>query len=234
MSHEIRTPLNAIIGFSDLLKDKNIDKNVQSKYSEYISFAARSLLDLINYVLDLSKLESGNFETTKELCDFGTLCASIIALFEKKFQQKNLASISKIDNIPPVYIDKRRIKQILFNLLGNALKFTKKGSIELGASFKKTAAKKGTLTFYIKDTGIGIRKEDAKNLFKPFVQVKSFRGHCRKQRHRSRTRNLPPNAGKNGRFNRFEKRIRRRFGFYHKNKRHRIRRQFAGHEQKRD
>jgi PAS/PAC sensor hybrid histidine kinase len=176
MSHEIRTPLNAIIGFSDLLKDKNIDKNVQSKYSEYISFAARSLLDLINDVLDLSKLESGNFETTKELCDFGTLCASIIALFKTKFQQKNLASISKIDNIPPVYIDKRRIKQILFNLLGNALKFTGKGSIELDASFKKTAAKKGTLTFYIKDTGIGIRKEDAKNIFEPFVQVKSFRG----------------------------------------------------------
>ena len=176
VSHDIRTPLNAIIGFSEMLRNGIEDKAEQKQAFDAIATSGQTLLDLINDVLDLSKLEAGKIVFTSELTDFNKLASGVLHSFDISVLSRDVALVAKIDPIPPLYIDPHRIRQILFNLIGNAVKFTEHGSITLSASFEKNGDEHdetGCLTFSVSDTGSGIAEEDLENILKPFVQAKN-------------------------------------------------------------
>lgn len=176
MSHEIRTPLNAVIGFADLLKDAELDQTTQHEYLSGISFAGNALLQLVNDILDLSKLEAGQVEFVPEKTNLSEFCREISAVFCHSANQKNIKLEFAADNIPDLFIDRQRIRQILFNLIGNSIKFTPSGGIKVTLNFMKTAAAEGTLTIRVSDTGIGVAPEDLNRLFEPFVQLTRMRG----------------------------------------------------------
>ena len=169
MSHELRTPLNAILGFSNLLsKSKNINSNEKDNL-QTIRKSANYLLNIINEILELSKIEAGKIEIVPKSIDFYETIKEIEALFLFRSKAKGLKFNIKYDDNLPKYItlDEQRLKQILINLLSNALKFTKKGEINLYIyeSMNK-------LFFEVTDMGIGIKQEDLKKIFKPFEQIK--------------------------------------------------------------
>ncbi len=173
MSHEIRTPMNAILGFSGLL-EKDIKDSRQKRFLESIASSGRTLLGLINDLLDLSKIEAGKLVLEPEPVDIGALLKDIGRVFEIKTGEKGLELRIEIDPDLPnrVLLDEVRMRQVLFNLVGNAIKFTAKGLITL--SVKRLApADKGSnfdLLFTLEDTGIGIPEEDQKRIFEAFEQ----------------------------------------------------------------
>jgi PAS domain S-box-containing protein len=172
MSHEIRTPMNAIMGFSEILREQVKDP----KYIGYIDIiltSGKSLLGLINDILDLSKIEAGKLEFQYKPVNPYTLFRDISKIFEVKIKDKGLRLITDIDSkLPPsLLIDEVRIRQILFNLVGNAVKFTPSGYIELkvkGVFYSNKS--KIDLVFSVKDTGIGIGQDDKKIIFDAFQQ----------------------------------------------------------------
>ncbi|WP_423274490.1 ATP-binding protein, partial [Arcobacter sp. YIC-464] len=174
MSHEIRTPLNAIIGFSDILcKSKSLDIH-GVKQARIIQSSANSLLSIINDILDISKIESGNFDITIDNTDLYFISEHVIELFSKNAIEKNLKLIFNIDHRIPMCIltDGVRIRQVLSNLISNAIKFTPEhGKVELNISLESMSNNKATISFEIKDTGIGIPEDKLDNVFKPFIQV---------------------------------------------------------------
>lgn len=174
MSHEIRTPLNAIIGFSDILcKSKSLDIH-GLKQARIIQSSANSLLSIINDILDISKIESGNFDITIDTTDLYFISEHVIELFSKNAIEKNLKLIFNIDHKIPLCIltDGVRIRQVLSNLLSNAIKFTPHhGKVELNIFLKNMINNKATINFEVKDTGIGIPGDKLDNVFKPFIQV---------------------------------------------------------------
>ncbi|MDO5567642.1 MAG: ATP-binding protein, partial [Planctomycetia bacterium] len=176
MSHEIRTPLNAVIGFADLLKDNRLDPETQQEYLSNISLAGNALLQLVNDILDLSKLEAGQIVFFQEKTNISDFCREIVALFKHSANQKNLLLACNADNVPDLYIDQQRMRQILFNLVGNAIKFTNTGGIKVLVDFRKTTKDEGTLTLSVADTGVGVAPEDKIRLFEPFVQLTRMRG----------------------------------------------------------
>jgi len=176
MSHEIRTPLNSVIGFTDLLKTGAVDTKTQTEYVKNISLAANSLLLLINDILDLSKLESGKISMHAEYVEFARLCDELGKILWLKMREKRLEFIMDISPMPKVKIDKQRVRQVLYNLIGNAIKFTYGGSITVSAHFEKNNENIGTLIFSVSDTGVGIAPENHKKIFSPFEQVESERG----------------------------------------------------------
>ncbi len=176
MSHEIRTPLNSVIGFADLLKDHTLDQHTQQEYLTNISFAGNALLQLVNDILDLSKLEAGQFVFVPEKTNLTVFFREIAALFSHIANQKNLSLSFYADSVPDIFVDQQRMRQILFNLVGNAIKFTIHGGIKIIADFNKTGPNEGTLNISVEDTGIGIASEDGKRLFEPFVQLTRMRG----------------------------------------------------------
>lgn len=176
ISHEIRTPLNAVIGFSELMKDPNLSSETRNNYLSDISTAGNALLSLINDILDLSKLESGQMTFTKTETSFHDLVHEVAVLFKARLAEKGLAFNANLPVMPGVMVDKQRMRQILFNLVGNAVKFTQKGSITIDASFDFDTESTGTLIFSVIDTGSGIKNEDQENIFKPFVQGTAIRG----------------------------------------------------------
>jgi PAS domain S-box-containing protein len=171
MSHEIRTPLNAVIGFSDLLEDY-IEVKAGEKYLEGIKTAGENLLDLINDILDLSKIEAGKFNIEYKMTDLKDLLNDLYSVFHQQAEEKGLELSIIIDqNMPPViYTDKIRLRQILLNLIGNALKFTEKGSVKIHVSAKMNQETIKTLTFKVIDTGIGISEDQQEKIFKAFEQ----------------------------------------------------------------
>ncbi len=173
MSHEIRTPLNAVIGFAELMKDGSIPKEIQQDYLDGISRAGNALLALINDVLDLSKLESGQIVLAKSEVDFADLLREMKSIFRQKCQECKLDFIISVPDDLPIFIsDKLRMRQILFNLIGNAIKFTDSGSITVIARFTAKSKDSGNLAFSVIDTGIGIAPDEQKKLFQMFYQAR--------------------------------------------------------------
>jgi len=190
MSHEIRTPMNAVIGFSELLSALITDKK-QKSYLDSIQIASNALLTLINDILDLSKIEAGRLEIQYETVNPYSLFNELKQIFAVKIAEQNLEFIVDIDkNLPPaLLLDEVRLRQVLLNLIGNALKFTDKGYIKLSAKIQipPTPFEKGgpgwifDLILSVEDTGIGIPSEQQALIFESFRQqerlVEMMNGH---------------------------------------------------------
>ena len=174
MSHELRTPLNAIIGFSDIIKHQMfgaIGADTYLDYAGHIKDSGEHLLNLINDILDVSAIEAGKMDLREEEVKVEEAVDSCLRLVNERAKSKSLVLTRDIaENLPSFFADERRIKQILINLLSNSVKFTPRGGrITVGARLDG----RGGLILFIKDTGIGIAKEDIPKVLSPFGQVDS-------------------------------------------------------------
>ena len=174
MSHEIRTPLNGVIGFTDLLKSTPLSK-VQEQYVKNANASGHTLLGIINDILDFSKIEAGMLDIDITKTDITEMLGNSVDLIKFAASEKDLEVLLDLDmNMPRfAYVDKIRLKQILANLLSNAVKFTERGVVELKTEFSEIDSKYGRFRFSVRDTGIGISKEQQARLFKPFSQADS-------------------------------------------------------------
>ena len=171
MSHEIRTPMNAILGFTEALYHK-LDHVEHKKMLRSVSSSGNLLLSLLNDILDLSKIEAGYLDLVLQPVDVPAMLEEFRTLFVGKAKSKGLELRVNIPmNMPRLLdLDETRIKQVLFNLIGNAIKFTHEGYIGVTVAFNKKDDEQGTLSFKVKDTGIGIPEEQHEQIFAPFHQ----------------------------------------------------------------
>ncbi len=172
MSHEIRTPLNSVIGFSDLLYTMTSDE-AQRNYLRAIKSSGESLLNLINDILDLSKIEEGNIDLEFKETDIRKILDDMINIFSLEASNKSLHLAAKVDESIPQYIifEEARLRQVLFNIIGNAIKFTHQGSVSITVhSEAEKESKKISLLIEIADTGSGISYKEQESIFKPFHQ----------------------------------------------------------------
>ncbi len=174
MSHEIRTPMNGVIGMASLLSETPLSHE-QQDYVNVIRSSGEALLTVINDILDFSKIESGNMELENHDFDLRQCIEQVMDLFAGKAAAQGLDLIYQIGHMVPVQIigDSMRLRQILINLINNALKFTHKGEVFLKVSVLKLLDDHVELLFEVKDTGIGIPEEKLSRLFKAFSQVDS-------------------------------------------------------------
>ena len=178
MSHEIRTPLNAILGFSQLLQDQAIPHEEAAEYLRSIHYAGNALLSLINDVLDLSKLDANQMLIQPEPTNLRELINELESVFSVRAKSKDIElKVSMPSDLPILGLDERRLRQVLLNLIGNAVKFTHVGSVTVSVSLFRLSEKRAALTIRVADTGVGITKESLAKIFDPFVQDKnSYRG----------------------------------------------------------
>jgi PAS domain S-box-containing protein len=170
MSHEIRTPMNAILGFTELL-DAQIQDARHQGFLASIKSSGRSLLTLINDILDLSKIEAGRMELQPEPVSLRDLLLDIEQIFSLKIHEKQLQfEIVMPPDLPDLLLDEIRLRQVLFNLLGNAVKFTERGHICLQVTFQQRQPHCLDLSFQLEDTGVGIQRESLEAIFAAFIQ----------------------------------------------------------------
>ncbi len=174
MSHEIRTPINSITGFLQLLKDTPLNTD-QNNYVKLMQSSSDTLLSVINDILDISKIESGKLELERIDFDLKETIKNAVFSLSAKVNEKNLKlDISLEENLPQYVVgDPTRLKQIIINMVSNAIKFTKNGEIQVSVSIDKSAVSSEYIKFLIKDTGIGMTNETLIKLFKPFMQADS-------------------------------------------------------------
>lgn len=171
MSHEVRTPMNAIMGFSELLRNENLLPEKRREYVNIICQSSTNLLNIIEDVLKISSIETGQEKVNLEECQLSELISVLELQFRKKAEQKNLDFITDITTDEEINFltDKTKLTQIIANLLNNALKFTHKGFIRLGCRVENTF-----LHFFVEDSGIGISAEHIDKIFERFYQVESY------------------------------------------------------------
>jgi signal transduction histidine kinase/CheY-like chemotaxis protein len=173
MSHEIRTPMNAVLGFSDLLRDRVRDDPVQHEYLDTIHASGRTLLRLLDDILDLSRIESGMVEIKREAVDPRNCLADLRAVYSDAARRKHLSlSITVNPAVPAaIMLDEQRLRQILFNVLGNAVKFTDHGRVSLTMDVVTRREPNDVfLRLTVVDTGFGIPPEEQERIFEPFTQ----------------------------------------------------------------
>lgn len=172
MSHEIRTPINAVMGMNEMILRESSEENIL-EYAHNIKSASQNLLSLINDILDFSKIESGKMEIVNTRYYFSSLLNDVVNMISIKASQKELKLDIDVDpDIPnDMYGDEVRIRQVIINILNNAVKYTHQGSVSFTVSCEKTGVKTVMLKIIVKDTGIGIKKEDLGKLFKNFERL---------------------------------------------------------------
>lgn len=173
MSHELRTPLNAIIGFSTMLENERLGvlSSKQKDYASYIQSSGKHLLSLINDLLDLTKIEAGKMELNLRNVELKTLLEKSITIVKVKAMNKQIQIMTEIDdNLGIVCVDERKLRQIVFNLLANAVKFTPEGG-QVGLKARAVGLSYVEISFW--DTGIGIEKQDYDKVFSEFVRIDS-------------------------------------------------------------
>ncbi|MEL6945087.1 MAG: ATP-binding protein, partial [Bacteroidota bacterium] len=169
MSHELRTPMNSIVGFSNHINNDNLSIEEIKKYTNYIDQSSLQLLDIVNNILDISKIETGQVTVNKESANINHLLDSLFSTFELSAKNKGLKLI--LDHFLPenqadVFCDQIKLRQILTNLIGNAIKYTDEGSINFGCKLQGEE-----LLFHVKDSGIGIDPKFQEEIFSQFWQV---------------------------------------------------------------
>jgi PAS domain S-box-containing protein len=171
MSHEIRTPMNAILGFTEALYHRLKDAD-SKKMLRSVSSSGNLLLGLLNDILDLSKIESGMLKISPRPMNILTQLEDIRLLYEEKAAVKGVVvNLETPDDFPEkLILDEIRVKQVIFNLVGNAVKFTHRGKITIGVSFTHSDDQSGEFRLWVKDTGIGIPPDQVDLIFKPFYQ----------------------------------------------------------------
>jgi signal transduction histidine kinase/CheY-like chemotaxis protein len=171
MSHEIRTPLNGIVGFADLLQKTKLDDE-QRQFANTLYVSAQSLQQIVNDILDFSKIEAGKVELLVEPTQVNELLQQALGVFKFEAEKKGLKMILSVDMLVPqlVMVDAGRLRQILLNLLGNAIKFTMQGEVELRVETVNRFSKSCMLRFSVRDTGIGIKPENKEKIFEVFSQ----------------------------------------------------------------
>ncbi len=177
MSHEIRTPITAVLGMNELILRESKDKTIRH-YAKDVQGAAKSLLSIINDILDISKIESGKLTVISAEYDLGTVIRDVVNMMSFKAKVKGLQFVALVDeNIPRGMMgDDIRLRQILVNLLNNAVKYTHEGSVTLEISAMETPSDDAVkLHFSVKDTGIGIKQEDLAKLCEPFERIEEKR-----------------------------------------------------------
>src|SRR6056297_339618 len=172
MSHEIRTPMNSILGFADVL-EQELDNPVMVDYVESIQSSGKTLLSLINDILDFSKIEAGKTEIKYKPVSVRHLIHDIAEIFKFSAQKKNLDLLTEIDDAIPdhLLLDELRIKQILLNLVSNAVKFTEQGYVKIKANTVGLSDDSMQLLISVEDTGIGIAEKHQQNVFRVFEQM---------------------------------------------------------------
>ena len=172
VSHDIRTPLNAIVGFSEMLKAGFKTEEERNQAIDSILVSSRTLMALVNDVLDLSRLESGRMSIKPVPIDCAKTLDEVFEVFKTANKNPNLDMRLKVGKMPLLMLDPQRLRQVTFNMLGNAVKFTEKGYVEVRANFKPDEGERtGTLILEIEDTGCGIPKEDLESITSAYVQT---------------------------------------------------------------
>ncbi len=172
ISHEMRSPMNGLVGFASLLKEDNIDYETKKTYIEIIRTTSNQLLNLINDIIDISKIEVGELKVCMEKCHLGSLFINLETTFNELKRQKEKDGIKIKAHIPGKYkdliikTDQERLNQVLINIIGNALKFTEKGSIEFGYNIEKDK-----VVIKVSDTGIGMPKDKFQFIFNRFARL---------------------------------------------------------------
>jgi len=173
MSHELRTPLNAVLGFSALMTHDEFMSSAQKDNLHIINSSGQHLLGLINGVLDMSKIEAGHATLNAETTDLHRLLQDVESMMKERALSKGLNFAQKLQSSTPqfVKIDGGKVKQILINMLGNAIKFTEKGSVVLAAQAKQLEPDQWKLCMTVRDTGVGVPEAKLRTIFEPFIQL---------------------------------------------------------------